>query len=210
MEDKENVLKEEETAQPEPAPKEEVDEKAEKAEEAVEAPAQDVPEGSDSGASEAAQQAKEFAGKAYDKAKEYSSVAYEKGKATATNVYNKGLEYAETAGKYIGQTARNIRDATRLSINRSNEKAALKRSYEDLGKLYYEVMADKAEGEFLVCCNNIKASLEKIDTLTEQLNRIKNNGYEAVENPGENKKEEEPAEEMNEIEKAAAQSDDKK
>ena len=122
---------------------------------------------------EGASKTKEFVSNAYDKAKDYSGIAYEKGKAFVGTVAEKGKGYASTAATFIGDAVRDLRDATKMSVARTNEKSALKRSYEDLGKLYYEVMADKAEGEFLVCCNNIKASLDKIADLTAQIEAIR-------------------------------------
>ena len=122
---------------------------------------------------EGASKTKEFVNAAYGKAKDYSGIAYEKGKAFVGNVAEKSKGYASTAATFIGEAVRDLRDTTKMSVARTNEKSALKRSYEDLGKLYYEVMADKAEGEFLVCCNNIKASLDKIADLTAQIEAIR-------------------------------------
>ena len=127
-----------------------------------------------------ASKAKEFVSTAYDKAKDYSGVAIEKGKEFVGTAVEKSKGYASTVASFIGGTARDLRDTTRMSIARTNEKATLKRSYEDLGKLYYEVMSDKAEGEFLVCCNNIKASLDKISDLTAQIEAIRSKSTEIV------------------------------
>ncbi len=81
-------------------------------------------------------------------------------------------EVGEKTVKKSGQLV----DATKLNYSISMEEAELKKKYEKIGKMVYEAKCGEGElsDEINTICDDIALSLEKIEDLKCQLQKVKN------------------------------------
>jgi len=112
---------------------------------------------------------KDFAGKAADKTKDFAEVAADKTKDFAEKAADKTKDFAEKAAdktKDFAEKAADKAKATariaKLNIEISSEKDNMKKTYLEIGKLYYDTHKENPEGFFIQLCEEIALAEKNI------------------------------------------------
>ena len=97
----------------------------------------------------------------------------------------KGLfnDLKDKGGEMAGLAVDKTRDAAklaRITVELNTEKEALKRSYLELGKAYYEEYRGTAEGLFAQLCEEVDAVNARIETIEQEIRELKGS-FKAVE-----------------------------
>jgi len=95
--------------------------------------------------------------------------SFDKIKGFFSDLKGKGSEYA-------GLAADKTKDAARLAkatVELNGEKEALKRSFVELGKAYYEEHRGSAEGLFAQLCEEVDAVSARIEALQAEIGSLK-------------------------------------
>ena len=90
----------------------------------------------------------------------------------------KGLfnDLKDKGGEMAGLAVDKTRDAAklaRITVELNTEKEALKRSYLELGKAYYEEYRGTAEGLFAQLCEEVDAVNARIETIEQEIRELK-------------------------------------
>lgn len=101
---------------------------------------------------------KDFAGKAADKTKDFAEVAADKTKDFAEKAADKTKDFAEKAADKAKSAAR----ITKLNLEISAEKDNMKKTYLEIGKLYYDTHKENPEGFFIQLCEEIALAEKNI------------------------------------------------
>lgn len=66
-----------------------------------------------------------------------------------------------------------IRRIAKLNVDISAERDSIRRTYAEIGKLYYETHKDAPEGYFVRLCENIDRSMDSISAMENEITQLK-------------------------------------
>lgn len=89
--------------------------------------------------------------------------------ATAGTVADKSVEMAKAAG----DKAKIVAKITRLNTELAAEKETLRRTYQEMGKLYYEQHRTSPEESMAQAVADVEYSLEKLEMKRQQVSDLK-------------------------------------
>ena len=93
-------------------------------------------------------------------------------KATLMDTFNmvaeKVLDLADTAA----DTAKAGHQIAKLTMEKKKAESAMQEAYEQLGKLYYDMHRDDAEGVFADLCGDIESSHDKILDIEDEITAL--------------------------------------
>lgn len=115
---------------------------------------------------------KDFAGKAADKTKDFAEVAADKTKDFAEKAADKTKDFAEKAADKAKAAAR----ITKLNLEISAEKDNMKKTYLEIGKLYYDTHKENPEGFFIQLCEEIALAEKNIADKQAEIASLKADG----------------------------------
>lgn len=84
-------------------------------------------------------------------------------------VAEKVLDLADTAA----DTAKSGHQIAKLLLDKRKEESAVDKAYNQLGKLYYDLYRDDAEGAFADLCADVETSLNNIRRMDEEIAALK-------------------------------------
>lgn len=94
-------------------------------------------------------------------------------KSTLLDTFNfvaeKVLDLADTAA----DTAKSGHQIAKLVMEKRKEETAVQNAYNQLGKLYYDLHKEDAEGVFADLCNEIGSALDNIQDIEEEIAALK-------------------------------------
>ncbi len=141
---------------------------------------------------------KDFADKAADKTKDFAEVAADKTKDFAEKAADKTKDLAEKAADKAKATAR----IAKLNMEISAEKDNMKKTYLEIGKLYYDTHKENPEGFFIQLCEEIALAEKNIADKQAEIAELKTKDeddsieVEIEEYPEEETVEEDPGEDI--------------
>lgn len=74
--------------------------------------------------------------------------------------------------RVVTRKAKEMTDVGGLKIQIADEKRKVNKLYENLGRKYYEVYKDEPQEEVAELVNQVKAALEKVDSLEDEILRV--------------------------------------
>ena len=112
---------------------------------------------------------KDFAEVAADKAKDFAETAADKTKGFAENAAEKTKGFAEVAAEKAKAGAR----IAKLNMEISTEKDNMKKTYLEIGKLYYDTHKENPEGFFIQLCEEIALAEKNIADKQDEIASLK-------------------------------------
>lgn len=85
-----------------------------------------------------------------------------------------GNKIGEVAGD-AADKAKDMAEITKLKMSISGEEKKIQQAFEELGKLYYEIIKDEKDGPGVEHCDLIKASQNAIFELENKIESVKTN-----------------------------------
>ena len=76
-------------------------------------------------------------------------------------------------GKVAADKAKEVAGIAQLKIQINTQEDLIKKSYQEIGKRYFELYRDMPEDPFLKECDDIKAAEREIEKLQDQIELLK-------------------------------------
>ena len=92
---------------------------------------------------------------------------------TAGNIASFAVGKAKTAAVFAARKTKNVSRIAKLNVDIAAERDSIKRTYNEIGKLYYETHRDAPEAFFVQLCQEIDLSLESIAAMETEIVHLK-------------------------------------
>ncbi len=89
------------------------------------------------------------------------------------DVFEKFGATVKAKSKEAADKAKEMAGMAQLKIQVGTQEDIIKKNYQEIGKLYYELYSDMQEDPFQKSCEAIKAAKEEIERLQEQIELLK-------------------------------------
>lgn len=94
-------------------------------------------------------------------------------KNTLMSAFNMVTEKVLDLADAAADTAKSGHQIAKLTMEKKKEEAALKDAYLQIGKLYYDLHKEDAEGVFADLCGEVQVALTNIDDIEEEIAVLK-------------------------------------
>jgi len=92
---------------------------------------------------------------------------------TAGNIASFAAGKAKTFAVFAARKTKNVSRIAKLNVEIASERDSIKRTYNEIGKLYYETHREDPEAFFVQLCQEIDLSLEHISDMETEIIRLK-------------------------------------
>ena len=92
---------------------------------------------------------------------------------TAGNIASFAAGKAKTAAIFAARKTKNVSRIAKLNVEIAAERDSIKRTYNEIGKLYYETHRDAPEAFFVQLCQEIDLSFESIAAMETEIVQLK-------------------------------------
>ena len=92
---------------------------------------------------------------------------------TAGNIASFAAGKAKTIAVFAARKTKNVSRIAKLNVDIAAERDSIKRTYNEIGKLYYETHRDAPEAFFVQLCQEIDLSLESIAAMETEIVHLK-------------------------------------
>lgn len=92
---------------------------------------------------------------------------------TAGNIASFAAGKAKTIAVFAARKTKNVSRIAKLNVEIAAERDSIKRTYNEIGKLYYETHRDAPEAFFVQLCQEIDLSLESIAAMETEIVHLK-------------------------------------
>ena len=92
---------------------------------------------------------------------------------TAGNIASFAAGKAKTFALFAARKTKNVSRIAKLNVEIASERDSIKRTYNEIGKLYYETHREDPEAFFVQLCQEIDLSLEHISDMETEIVRLK-------------------------------------
>lgn len=89
------------------------------------------------------------------------------------DVFEKISKTVKEKSKVAAVKAKEVAGVAQLKIQVSTQEELIKKNYQEIGKLYYELYSDMPEEPFRKACAGIKDAQDTIEGLQEQIELLK-------------------------------------
>lgn len=87
--------------------------------------------------------------------------------------FNKVGESLSSASKSVAEKAKQLAEVSSLNGRINTQEEIVERAYLEMGKRYYELHNENPDESFSEFCTSIKEALIQIDTLNEEIRKVK-------------------------------------
>ena len=94
-------------------------------------------------------------------------------RTTAGNIASFAAGKAKTFALFAARKTKNVSRIAKLNVDIASERDSIKRTYNEIGKLYYETHREDPEAFFVQLCQEIDLSLEHISDMETEIVRLK-------------------------------------
>ncbi len=94
-------------------------------------------------------------------------------KKLAGRIGRSAADKAKTVASLAAKKTKNVSRIAKLNVDIAGERDLIKRTYSEIGKLYYETHREAPEDYFLQLCLEIDHSLESIAAMESEIIRLK-------------------------------------
>lgn len=92
---------------------------------------------------------------------------------TAGNIASFAAGKAKTFAVFAARKTKNVSRIAKLNVDIASERDSIKRTYNEIGKLYYETHRDAPEAFFVQLCQEIDLSFESIAAMETEIVHLK-------------------------------------
>ena len=92
---------------------------------------------------------------------------------TAGNIASFAAGKAKTIAVFAARKTKNVSRIAKLNVEIASERDGIKRTYNEIGKLYYETHREAPEAFFVQLCQEIDLSMEHIAAMETEIIRLK-------------------------------------
>ena len=92
---------------------------------------------------------------------------------TAGNIASFAAGKAKTIALFAARKTKNVSRIAKLNVDIASERDSIKRTYNEIGKLYYETHREAPEAFFVQLCQEIDLSFEHISEMETEIIRLK-------------------------------------
>ena len=92
---------------------------------------------------------------------------------TAGNIASFTAGKAKSLAVFAARKTKNVSRIAKLNVDIAAERDGIKRTYNEIGKLYYETHREAPEAFFVQLCQEIDLSLEHISAMETEIVRLK-------------------------------------